>query len=799
MQDQAANKRRDIVRDLENWREDYAKEKGFELYYTFSPEWEQLSSSIWLRYDGIDAQRREHGIPRLLLQDSVDAFRHSLLETRNISYKIMNDKLWVLSPLWIQLNRYHGRPSFDRERRANSWKFMISDLEEFSRLFEHSRFKKLLSRSQTRSFEIINAWWKAAYCDPDLLTAVRHFIQDRAGTVDTTNPTLWAALGDAAIPTKTILSLYHSSCFLLMLLEFHSQTWEPYVCGITLLKLKQARYRAACLAATQKLAYFYWKPDCRQDRPFATYPQAFLNEIHSSENLSKAPTPYYLWDTNAEKTVEVSTLPRLPEYICISHTWGRWRIGADAAIRNVPWKVPENTRFDVKELPRQLKVLGYDYVWFDLLCIPQDESNRERANIEIANQAAIFKRSSHCIAWINDMESWSDVNNALRWLSLKWLKITSRLQTDVIDKKISNAADASVVTSESFSIMKGTSSFGEAMQLNRAGEPATWFSSLWTLQECVLCPDLELRAKDWQRLEDAWGNPIPLRALMVFIRETWNHCWLEERIDTPFHDPNAYNTAIMRHPLRETHYPKWQPPNGISRLLDLCAMTQLDNVLTTGSPTTVLTNANIRQSTSNRAPAIMSAVGVTDWFKDGISNQSKPRHLVFGIYPIEFLREAARKFGAIFYESSSSKPASIPRFRDILLRKPSSGSMLPFTREAGWFCGVTGSAEHCYLDVIDHAAVQTWNICPDGSIDLPTVGVAFRSDESEKIHGSLYFVEFEENRPERRGRIFSENTIDISERLRKSHGTGLIIGVALYGDCQNQHGCLLKRVRWHSL
>lgn len=40
-------------------------------------------------------------------------------------------------------------------------------------------------------------------------------------------------------------------------------------------------------------------------------------------------------------------------------------------------------------------------------------------------------------------------------------------------------------------------------------EPANWFSSLRTLHECALCPDIELYMSSWERLEDSCGNPHP--------------------------------------------------------------------------------------------------------------------------------------------------------------------------------------------------------------------------------------------------------------------------------------------------
>lgn len=141
--------------------------------------------------------------------------------------------------------------------------------------------------------------------------------------------------------------------------------------------------------------------------------------------------PYYLWDIRNERTVEVESLIHCPEYICISHTWGRWvdESKPPFQIPGVPWPTPrvKRERFNVEALPQNLQKLGKgDYVWFDLFCIPQVARKdnrwyeeeyrkrygeevldhwRERADDEIAHQSSIFHGSTGCIAWLNDIQN----------------------------------------------------------------------------------------------------------------------------------------------------------------------------------------------------------------------------------------------------------------------------------------------------------------------------------------------------------------------------------------------------------
>ncbi|KID84796.1 hypothetical protein MGU_07946 [Metarhizium guizhouense ARSEF 977] len=53
----------------------------------------------------------------------------------------------------------------------------------------------------------------------------------------------------------------------------------------------------------------------------------------------------------------------------------------------------------------------------------QDRSLLSRK--EIAKQASVFKGSSGCIAWINNVNSWDGVIKALDWISLKLWAVIS--------------------------------------------------------------------------------------------------------------------------------------------------------------------------------------------------------------------------------------------------------------------------------------------------------------------------------------------------------------------------------------
>ncbi|KAI0454256.1 hypothetical protein F5B21DRAFT_246197 [Xylaria acuta] len=771
----------DIADKLERWNSTAGGDVVFSLYYAWSPKWNETFEREWNEYDQLEQQRIMSGAPRLPWQEKKEDERAYIMRARDRSYKPMSDRLWKLCPLWVHMRRYLRKP----ERlihRWKSWDTVLPDWHEFMRLMSlDDSFRQTLSPAQKSSYEVLKAWWSAAYCDPKLPNAAYSYIKQLVGSPYEENPTLNKHLASAT-EALTSLSLYHSSCFALFLGEFHPRAWEPYTSYNTLMSLQGNRFQAGVQAVAQQFAHAALFPGPSNKAQASTYPEVFQNSTLIRDELQAAPGPYYLYNTSCMRTIVTSSLPGSPDYVCISHTWGRWRTNVDAFIAGVPWMVPENSLYDVRDLPRQLGELGFEYVWFDLFCIPQDGSHR--AQLEIANQAAIFRRSKRCIAWINDVESWDTLQSALDWLALKYIRASSKLEIPDFDEKLCLASHAA------------SGSLGSLMRIEpnmrATGEPSFWFSSLWTLQECVLCPDLELYSKGWQRLEDRRGEALPLRPLMVFIREAWDYCWLDSPIHTPFSDPNTYSRDfVSRRGRADRTDENWEDiPRAVYQTLNLCSLTRLDNVLAVGSPSSILTNANVRQSTDSRAPAIMSALGVTEWHRAGTKRKQKrkkPARLVCGLYPIEFVRETAQKYGCLFWETSNAK-SSIEdiTIRDVFLKRDSIGSMLPFANVHGWSSGIAGSFPSNKIDLVQHEAVLTWTPQTDGSVTIAQVGILMTSDDpiNQGLVGRLDF-----------SRKYAAND-DLSRRLKEAAGSRCVYAVALYEDCHVQHGLLLQKLRY---
>jgi len=156
----------------------------------------------------------------------------------------------------------------------------------------------------------------------------------------------------------------------------------------------------------------------------------FLIPPSSPSSRQTVRLPYYLWDVAREQTAVVSELEFVPAYTCISHTWGRWTLPDLVKLDGVDWLIPSNSRFDVRELPLILQQARWetDFVWFDLVCIPQLDFDPERKSKEISNQGAIFVGAAACVAWFNDVISWEGLMPAITWLGLSYLQHNSGFQ-----------------------------------------------------------------------------------------------------------------------------------------------------------------------------------------------------------------------------------------------------------------------------------------------------------------------------------------------------------------------------------
>ncbi|KAG8411418.1 hypothetical protein J3458_015479 [Metarhizium acridum] len=785
----------DITDALEKWRAEVYPEhqRKMSISYLFSDQWQDSVNKLWEGYSELESRRRKVvGAARLSWQDEYEADNEQWLASRRGMFKPYPERLWHICPLWVYLARYQGRPEHEDNRRLYGWTSLLGDWEEMSELMEKDKnFRNAMSPTQQQSYRLLRLWWAATYCDRELVDAMRNYIESQRSV-----PTLdWYTLSvekfaSIARDIQTDKSKYHGKLFLLLLREFHPPSWEPNVWRVYLINLQIARYEAARMATMQQMAYAVLYPTTATRQ--VAYPVVVKNE-HIGLRRAWAQTcdnPYYLWDSKHDKTVVVEDLARCPDYVCISHTWGRWNTRTKADVPGVPWPVPENRIFDVKSLPGQLHQLGRRYIWIDLFCIPQARSLRSRK--EIANQASIFKGSSGCIAWINDVNSWDGVLKALDWISLKVWAVISAGGKELVKDRLLEATRSASVPMELMKTKRLAQGSPAADNLVGPIEPANWFSSLWTLQECALCPDIELYTSSWERLQDRCGTPIPLRALMFLCFES------QHMLTNPTDDSkNRWYSDGMKDAKASAQSLVF--PTAVQDIYNLSDLTRLEEVLTDASPIPVLVHSNNRRSTSSRAPAIMSAIGVTDWYLRSIHNKTK-EPLLFNQYPISFVREAATKLGAQFYNCHGrlQRPSKVSKLFPVTMRAEFEGSMLPFSNSEGWFNNVNVLYNPAFVDKTDHEAVSTWTINEDASVTMRSAGVSMTSHDepaAQKVAGLVIGIPQLGAGKEARSFGQTHGTEDMLASLKSiSYGSRCIYAVALYEDSCLLHGVLLEHL-----
>ncbi|KAG8529171.1 uncharacterized protein KY384_005806 [Bacidia gigantensis] len=422
--------------------------------------------------------------------------------------------------------------------------------------------------------------------------------------------------------------------------------------------------------------------------------------------------PAYLWDRQAQKSVKVRDIvDRSLKYYCVSHTWGRWRRKA-IQITGVEWAVPTNSRFRVEDLPAIFQRLDWPvrYIWFDLFCIPQVEC-AEQAE-EIGKQAEIFRQAECSVIWMHDVVGWKLLELCLSWLGLNHLHRNDPLDIGVrncledLSKQL-NETLPSLPSDESLNpwapVPEDDSTSAEDVAFHKKNPGSRWFSSLWTLQEAYLRPSSLLVDRDWNFLS------IGKTALIT----------LDNLASLAYGPPSEVAESKER-------------PKAIEVLLFTMKRWELTD-LSSPSRMSLLVAAESRQSTSPRAEAIMSALGITDWFERYRKQHGKAppqKDLVFNQYPLDFLQEAQRKIGGSFFLHGRLPQNT---FQDAESGE-SFGTMLPLAHNPKFWQvaqAFTFPASEWTMSLTDH-----WEIQLDGSVIMKEAAALYSNkDELSSADG----------------------------------------------------------------
>lgn len=595
-----------------------------------------------------------------------------------------------------------------------------------------AKFVNSLSGAQALSGHLLNEWWFAKTQHPDLSKAAETLICTTATREKLANNQAFnKSIEDSINLIKSVCKKYeyHEELFLLWQVEFLF-SYD----GVDETSLQRHRYDAALIASCQRTAWGIFQQCFREETlpiperalfgattsgtfnqndtvseyrqrgmSWVTVPCPWLN-VRATNILNfgtRKDLPKYLWDRNQGCTVEVTSLSYRPAYTIISHTWGRWKINPICwvSVEGVNWRVPQNTRFDIRDLPNVIRAMDIltDYVWIDLFCIPQDRSDPVQAhdyNIEVDHQAVIFANAASGAIWLNDVKSWDGLQDTVKWLCLQYLLLVHPNSLSLLGAKVINSINETSRPSGLYNISDDRS----------MPEPSGWFSSLWTLQEACLRPHMELLNREGKAMFIG-AETLALDGLLALAE------WVRIKILTkyPF--------------LQEIEIRIPQGPSELYSLSDNFQLAFLINI----NPLQVLGMTGQRVCKRGRARAIMSALGATSWWSEHVRIHGQPppeTELVLGRFPLTFVQEIRDQLGAAFFGSVSFSDeyrdvGSHEHDRSSRLGYAVIGSMMPFSsnpaRKRGSY--VWGS------EFQDHPTVCGWKILPDGCVKIDEAGI----------------------------------------------------------------------------
>jgi len=615
--------------------------------------------------------------------------------------------LWHRGPLGQELETHLGKPNF-----GDGWRRAYAAWVQFYKVLILEGSDELLatlSVSQLNSYRLLLEWWLGGCQNKAWARSAKRYIRTEAGS------------SDADIDDETPMQLqesaepggpeYNKIMFALFKGEFYNQgSWARPS------EIQHRRRTAAIEAACYRLGYwFHPAPETSEDgdRGSDNLPGNFHRDFKGASieacpwlsTEQKSGLPYYLWDLETQRTIVVDELRSPPQYTVVSHTWGRWRIGKTGiSVKGVPWLVPRNSKFNVHYLPDMLQKSRFPfqsrYVWLDLVCIPQDRS--QRTVIEISRQASIFAGADSAVAWLNEINSWDGMKSALHWMTAKYLQYS----------------DATSHPSEDVKNYPSTGLFEGSQTIDRERTlfetPNGWFTSLWTLQEACLRPDMLFCNHKWEVLTDPTGGSIRLDTIAALhdrLRFYMRDVDTSEEEEWPMPAKEVF--ALMQH-------------TGMDLLLQM-------------SPTTVLSLGSKRECTERRAEAIMSVIGAVNWHRRLVATSKLPdaESLVLDTYPLPFLKEVRDVLGASFFSSNYTYCS----FWDVFERGDEgdlvakvTGTLFPFTPLGLGDPRLVFASESSSWQ--DHPSVKSWKIMGDGRVKMPRAGILASWDDpvdSEEI------------------------------------------------------------------
>jgi hypothetical protein len=254
--------------------------------------------------------------------------------------------------------------------------------------------------------------------------------------------------------------------------------------------------------------------------------------------------------------------------------------------------------------------------------------------------------------------------------------------------------------------------------------PCGWFTSLWTLQEACLRPDMTLYNKSMEplQIEGSRQTQLSVDSLGVLVK-----LWAGQL----FHMGKAGGEkgAPSKVHIADTHVdfedipPAVQELFGVftaSGMIDLVDLSALD----------VISLGRQRMAEASRIPAIVSVLGLEKWYKEHAHEfaiDAPPQMLVHGLYPQSFLEEVRKLYGAKFFTASQNRARQYPLVPTKWHEQKEFPSIsLPVVEATGTLLPIGENCKTGRWDspsMVDHPSVASWVLSDDGSVILPYVGI----------------------------------------------------------------------------
>ncbi|KAJ9602652.1 hypothetical protein H2200_012845 [Cladophialophora chaetospira] len=532
-------------------------------------------------------------------------------------------------------------------------------------------------------------------------------------------------------------------------------------------------------------------------------PGYFLRRIDDPQSKGLR-LPYYLWDRTQRRTVVVHDLTFRPRYMCISHTWGKWAAEDSFRLEGVPWLAPTNSRFEICEMASILADadLPTQYVWIDLVCIPRGVYDTKRQAQEIAKQADIFENAVACVAWLNDVKAWDRLLPSIKWMGLFYLRKHSGSMFPEVEQYLQqldiDANDASGLFQKIHFPLKESSEnewFTRRSIWDPTGEAASVHTDLCCSRPLEQCPDGQrLCAARGSAAQSEIGfakrNALPgfpdrISSLWTLQEAClWPQMSLASRSFTPL------TTGLDMHVTLDSLVTLAHSlDRSTSRRGPTAIRTYFSRQFSTLGPIEVILMSNERQCSGQRTPAIMSVLGVTSWYEKQIASDHQTPgegQLIWDKYPLDFVHEAAAKIGPLFFATSPMDCTN-----------GSPGAMLPFSQGED----TRKIFSFAYPTPREDAQHEPWQILNEGYVYIQSAVIVAAGQSSEPIAAHQRYGRSKRISAEVVGLPgYPGSDTDLQELLdalvnRIDHGDSYSFAVHLAQDSWRQFGIILAGSR----